>query len=283
KSGALDSLEYNRRQMLEGYTEVLDSIGAENKRTMFGQTNLFAMESSYTQQSSAVTLAPKTEFTNDIILKFEKETVGMFISGHPIMPYNPLIKKHGYVTSGDLNDGSGRFYDGQKVSVLGVITQMKLKNTRSNRSMAYITLEDMEGELEVLVFPNILARFETMLYEYKVDNQKSIVVINGSLDMKDEGNAKLICDSVLLAEDLEKPEPKEKRLFIKVPSEDSYEYRSVLNLLANAGRGDYQVMIRIADTNKLLKLPSNYSTDCNYILIGNIRDLIGDDCIAIRD
>ena len=283
KSGSLDSLEYNRRQMLEGYTEVLDSIDAENKRTMFGQTNLFAMESVSFTESSGVILAPKEEFTNDIILKFEKETVGMFISGHPIMPYTSLIKKHSLVTSGELNDGSGRFYDGQKVSVLGVITQIKLKNTRSNRSMAYITLEDMEGEIEVLAFPNILARFESMLYEYKVDDQKSIVLINGSLDMKDEGSAKLICDSVSFAEDFVKPKPKEKKLFLKVPSEDSYEYKSILNLLSRASRGDYQVIVRIADTNKLLKLGDKFTTDCNYILIGNIRDLIGDECVVIRD
>ena len=283
KSGALDSLEYNRRQMLEGYTDILDSIDAENKRTMFGQTNLFAMESNFSPAQSGVSLAPKAEYTSDVILKFEKETVGMFISGHPIAPFSHLIRKNRYVTTSELNDGSGRYYDGQKVSILGVVTQIKLKNTRSNKSMAYITLEDMEGEIEVLAFPNVLAKYESMLFEYKVDDKKSIVVINGSLDMKDEGNAKLICDGLVHAEDFGKPEPKEKRLFIKVPSEDSYEYRSVLNLIAKAPRGEYKVMVRIADTNKLLRLPDSYSTDCNYILINNIRDLLDNDCVAIRD
>ncbi len=283
KSGALDSLEYNRRQMLEGYTDILDSIEAENKRTMFGQTNLFAMETSFSPQQSGTLLVPKAEFSNDVILKFEKETVGMFISGHPITPFSSLIKNNRYVTTGELNDGSGRYCDGQKVSILGVITQIKLKNTRSNRSMAYITLEDMEGEIEVLAFPNILAKYEAMLFEYKVDDKKSIVVINGSLDMKDEGNAKIICDGLVHAQDFGKLQPKEKRLFIKVPSEDSYEYRSILKLIANSERGDYNVMVRIADTNKLLKLPESYSTDCNYILLNNIRNLLDNDCVAIRD
>ena len=279
KSGALDSLEYNRRQMLEGYNEILDSIEAENKRTMFGQTNLFAMESSFSPQQSEITLAPKAEFASDIILKFEKETVGMFISGHPITPFSSLIKKNKYVTTGELFDGSGRYYDGQKVSVLGVITQIKQKNTRSNRSMAYITL----GEIEVLVFPNILAKYESMLFEYKVDDKKSIVVINGTLDLKDEGDAKLICDGLMYAEDFDKPKPKEKRLFLKVPSEDSYEYNSILNILANSDRGEYKVIVRIADTNKLLKLSDSYSTDCNYILLSNIRSILDDDCIAFRN
>ena len=269
--------------MLEGYSDVLDSIEAENKRTMFGQTNLFAMESLSTLQSNTLILPPKQEFPSDVILRFEKETVGMFISGHPIAPYQSLIKQNKFVTTEELGDNFNNYYDGQKVSILGVITQIKIKNTKSNKSMARIILEDMHGEIEVLVFPNVLARYESSLYEYKVDNQKSIVVLNGSLDLKDEGSAKLICDSVSFPSDYKNnTDLKEKKLYIKVVSEDSYEYKSILGLLKAGDRGDYRVYVRFSDTNTLIKLNKNYSTDCNSGLISSIKDLIGDSCVAIR-
>jgi len=279
KSGALDSLDYNRRQMLEGYTDVLESIEAENKRTMFGQTNLFAAESESNMFDSSVQLPNVSEYSKDIILRFEKETIGMFISGHPVAPYQSLILKQKLVTTADLRDEPERFYEGQKVSILGVITQIKTKNTRSNKTMAMVTLEDMEGEIEVLAFPNIFLRYESSFVEYKTDDKKSIVIISGTLDIKDEGSAKIICDSILSPEGTQIVE---KKLFIKVTSEDSYEYKSILNILKNAARGEYQVVVRFSDTNMLVKLNDRYSADCNFKLISDIKGLVGDSNVAIR-
>ncbi|MBE6788233.1 MAG: DNA polymerase III subunit alpha [Ruminococcaceae bacterium] len=280
KSGALDSLEYNRRQMLEGYTSVLESIDAENKRTMFGQTNLFAFESETSVQNDYVKLAPVSEFPKDVILRFEKETIGMFISGHPIAPYQSVISKQKFVTTALLRDEPERFFDGQKISILGVITQIKIKNTKSNRSMAMIMLEDMEGSIEVLVFPNVLLRFERSLVEYKTDDKNSIVVINGTLDIKDEGSAKIICDSVISPSDFYVKQ--DKKLFLKVPSKDSYEYTSALNIISNGNRGEYNIVIRFADTNMLVKLNEKFSTDCFIDTINNLKDILGDACVVIR-
>lgn len=280
KSGALDALDCNRRQMLEGYTAVLESIDAENKRTMFGQTNLFAFESESNVYTAVVDIPPVSEYQKDVILRFEKETVGMFISGHPIAQYQGVISKQNFVTTAALRDESERFYEGQKVSILGVITQIKTKNTRANKTMAMITLEDMEGEIEVLAFPNIYYRFESNFVEYKTDDKKSIVVINGTLDMKDEGNVKIICDSVASPRDF--IENNDKKLFIKVPSEDSYEYKSIINMLASSGGGEYQVIVRFADTNKLIKLSNKFSTDCNKSFIYNIKNMLGDSNVVVR-
>lgn len=283
KSGALDSLDYNRRQMLEGYTDVLESIEAENKRTMFGQTNLFAIESETTAQLNSFFIAPKAEYQNDIILRFEKETIGMFLSGHPIMPYQNLITKYHFVTTAQLREQPERFHDGQKISILGVVTQIKIKNTKSNKSMARLLFEDMEGSTEVLVFPNVLLKYESVLYEYKTDDKNSIVIIHGSLDLKEEGSAKIICDSVSSPSDYSRTDTQDKKLFLKITSEDSYEYKSVLNILAQGNRGDYQVVIRFSDTNLLVKLNNKFSTDCNKVILSYIRDLLGDNCVAIRE
>ena len=283
KSGALDSMGHTRRQMMEGYLNIFDSIEAENRRTMYGQTNLFAMESENSTYTHNVTLPALEEYSNDVVLRFEKETIGMFLSGHPVMPYQKLIIQNKFATTGKLREETETFSDGEKISILGVITQIKIKNTKSNRSMATLLLEDLEGSVEVLVFPNILMRYESNLFEYKADDKKSIVVIQGTLDMKDEGSVKIICDSVSSPTNYSISSEKDKKIFLKVPSKDSYEYNAALNLLLNSNKGKYQVVIRIADTNLLVKLNEKYFTDGNPETVSALKDILGADCVVLRD
>lgn len=282
KSGALDSLGYNRRQMMEGYLSIFDKIEAENRRTQYGQTNLFAIESNQEIYKDNFTLPDIPEFSNDVVLRFEKETIGMFLSGHPVSPYAPIISQNKFVTSGKLSEDIDSFSDGEKISILGVITQIKIKNTKSNKSMANILLEDLEGSVEVLVFPNILMRYESMFYEYKADDKKSIVVIHGTIDMKDEGSAKIICDKVSSPSDYSVSKQAERKLFLKISSKDSYEYNSTLNLLAREMNGNCQVIVRISDTNELIKFPEKYSTQAGPEIISDLKNLLGDDCVVLR-
>ncbi len=283
KSGALDSLGYNRRQMMDGYLILFDRIEAENRRTLFGQTNLFAMESEQSTYYQADPIQDIPEFSNDVILRFEKETIGMFLSGHPIMPYQKMIKQNKFITTGILHDEIELFSDGQKVRILGVITQIKIKNTKSNKSMAMLQLEDLEGSIEVIVFPNVLLRYESRLFEYKNDDKNSIVIIHGTLDLKDEGSAKIICDSVSSPSEFSVIEKNTPKLFLKVPAKDSYEYHSVLKILSNGPKGDYQVVIRFADTNLLIKLNHKFSTNANSQTLSYLRDILGNGCVAIRE
>ncbi len=282
KSGALDSLGYNRKQMFDGYLDVFSGIEAENKRTMHGQTNLFAIESETLSYTETVNLPNIPEFSNDVILRFEKETIGMFLSGHPISPYHNIIKSNKFVTSGILKEEIDRFSDGDRIKILGVITQMKIRNTRNNKSMANIILEDLVGSIEVLVFPNILLKYEEMLCEYKTDDKKSIVVMEGTLDMKDEGSIKIICDRVFSPSEFLNSSTTQKTLYLKVPSKDSYEYNSALNILSSRCCGSFRVMIRIADSNMLLKLSEKYLTDGNAQTISDLKDILGNECVVLR-
>lgn len=281
KCGALDSLGYNRREMMNGYESVFEKINAENRRTQFGQTNLFAFESEEIGYVEDHSLPRMEEFPKDTILRFEKETIGMFLSGHPVMPFSPLIKQKKFTTTGMLKEENSSITDGEKISILGVVTQIKLRNTRNNRSMATVLLEDLEGSCEVLVFPNILLKYESELYEYKTDDKKSIVIINGTVDMKDEGSAKIICDSVLHPNLIDCDVKKARKLFLKVPSKDSYEYSSALSLLS-ANKGDCEVLVRLADTNILIKLSDKYFTDASLALMEDLRNLLGNDCVVLR-
>ena len=281
KSGALDSLGNNRREMMNSIEVVFDRIDAENRRTQFGQTNLFAFESEQTGYVDDHSIKSAEEFSKDIILRFEKETIGMFLSGHPVMPYIPLIKQKKLITSGMLKEEETKLSDGEKISILGLVTQIKLRNTRNNRSMATVLLEDLEGSCEVLVFPNVLLKYESELCEYKIDDKKSIVIINGTVDLKDEGNAKIICDSVVRPnlDDINFHE--DKRLFLKINSKDSHEYNSAINLLSQ-NKGNCEVIIRLADTNMLIRLSDKYFTNANPTLLSNLKDLLGDDCVVLR-
>ena len=281
KSGALDSLGYNRRQMFEGYESVFESVASESKRTMFGQTNLFASPDTFTTKAAGESLPNLSEFSNDAILRFEKETVGIFLSGHPVSPYSNVIKANKYYTTSMLFDDSNGLSDGDKVSILGVITQIKIKNTKSNRAMARLTLEDLEGSVEVILFPNILAKFESILYSYDQDNENSIVIIKGTVDLKDEGSTKIICDSVSLASRY-LPSAKDRKLFLKVPSQNSKEYDFMLTLLEDGRKGEYSVIVRVADTNLLLKLPDKYSTDASSLTISSLKRLLGDENVVLR-
>lgn len=283
KSGALDSLGHNRQQMMLGYLTVLDRIESENKRTLYGQTNLFAMGSEADVVDHTNDLPNTPEYTKDIILRFEKETIGMFLSGHPVSPYSDIIKKNNFATSSLLMDEESKYSDGDKISILGVITQIKTKNTRSNKTMAIVQLEDLEGTVEILMFPNVYFKYESSLYEYSRDDKKSIVVINGTVDSKDEGSIKILCDSVSSPSDYATSAPSDKKLFIKVPSNDSYEYNTALKLINRCDKGDYSVFIRLADTNALIKLNNRISIGTNNDFINALKQVLGDENVATRN
>jgi len=283
KSGALDSLGHNRQQMMQGYLTVLERIDSENKRTLYGQTNLFAMgaEASVTDESTQLPNTP--EYTKDVILRFEKETIGMFLSGHPVAEYSSIIKNNNFATTSLLSEEESKYNDGDKISILGVITQIKTKNTRSNKTMAILQLEDLEGTVEILAFPNVLSKYESMLYEYSKDDKKSIVVITGTIDSKDEGNIKIICDSVSSPSDYATSTQSDKKLFIKVASNDCYEYNSVLKIINRCDRGNYSVFIRFSDTNALARLNNRISIGENDDLINMLKQLLGDENVATRN
>ncbi len=278
KCGALDSFGFNRKQMMNSYISVFESIEAENKRTMFGQTNLFAMDSSF-ESPFENSLPYAEEYSQDIILSFEKETIGMFLSGHPITPYLDIIKKNKFVTTGQFTEEQNQYQDGDKVSILGVITQIKIKNTKSNRSMARLVLEDLEGSIEVLVFPKILFVYESSLYEYTMDNERSIVVISGTLDLKDEGSAKIICDTVTSPTDYIS---QEKKLFIRVSSQNSEEYKATQQILSNCSNGSTQVFVRFSDSQMLVKLNSKYDiSDSSHSLV-TLKNMLGEENVILK-
>ena len=196
KSGAFDSLEGSRAQKMAVYEEIIDSETRAGKNNIVGQFSLFAEE---TEKKDAFPDKIK-EYGKRELLNMEKEVAGIYFSGHPLDEYREDLAKMNYpciseflVTASSEEDGysleESEYHDGKEVSVVGIISSRKDKLTRSNTNMAFITVEDFTGSIEVVVFPKILTKFDDLLSE------DSIVMLHGRLDIKEDEEAKLILDS----------------------------------------------------------------------------------------
>ena len=196
KSGAFDSLEGSRAQKLAVYEDIIDSEVRAGKNNIVGQFSFFAEEAE-TKDNFPTTVK---EFTKREILNMEKEVAGIYFSGHPLDEYREDLSKMNYpciaeilsVSSAEDEEYASEqndFYDGKDVSVVGIIAGRKDKLTRSNTNMAFLTIEDFTGSMEVIVFPKMLTKYDALLAE------DSIVMIHGRLDIKEDEVAKLIFDS----------------------------------------------------------------------------------------
>ena len=201
KSGALDCVCKNRRQMLEGYERILADVEAEQKQLLSGQTSFFDTPG----------LAPKShdqlpaveEFPPQELLSMEKETTGLYISGHPMARFAQMISRYQCTAIADIvsaeERGSG-IQDGVSVRVAAIVNSRRLKSTRSGETMAFVRLEDQSGGMEMLVFPKVLVQYASRLAE------GAVVLIRGRVSMREEEDAKLIAEAVWSPEE-EEPAP----------------------------------------------------------------------------
>ena len=189
KCGAFDSLEGSRAQKLAVYEEIIDSESRAGKNNLAGQLSLFGFE----EDTKDVFPTKVHEYSKQELLQMEKEVAGIYMSGHPLDEYRDRIQKLHYANCAQLLDaenGEGIYTDGSEITVSGIISKRRDKLTKSNTNMAFISLEDFTGSIEVIVFPKILMKCDTLLSE------NSIVIMHGRLDVKEDENVKLILDSV---------------------------------------------------------------------------------------
>ena len=189
KSGAFDSLEGSRAQKLAVYEEIIDSESRAGKNNLAGQISFFGTE----EDKGDIFPAKVHEYSKQELLQMEKEVAGIYMSGHPLDEFRDRIQKLHYANCAQLlaaESGESEYKDGSEVTVSGIISKKREKLTKSNTNMAFITLEDFTGSIEVIVFPKILSNYDSMLSE------NSIVIMHGRVDVKEDENVKLILDSV---------------------------------------------------------------------------------------
>ncbi len=205
KAGAFDSLGYKRRQLFIHSQSILNGIGSRGKSMLEGQLDLFS--AGMVNESYEPPIPDEEEFPLSELLRFEKETIGLFISGHPLNDYRDAAAKLRTVDLEEItrscSEGDGRFKDRDMARMLCIITSKKLKTTKSNKTMAFIQIEDTTASLEAIVFPNLL----TSLGGTNLLNEGSIAVITGRISVKEEEEPKIICETIQTVEDALKAPP----------------------------------------------------------------------------
>lgn len=263
KSGAFDALEPSRRAMLECVEGILKSVETDMRQNLEGQMDLFGMMSGESQEPSVNDYkVPKlSEYPTSDLLKMEKEVSGLYLSGHPLDAYREQIAQISTCTIAQLQGEEAKQFDNQTVTILCTVVKNKIMTTKSNTLMAFTTIEDLTGTMELLVFPRVLAECRAALQE------NAVVVAHGRVSVKEEEAARLIVEGVQPIDTYDPNKSfgrnrvervqQETRgegvagYFLTVPARECEEMHKVENLLCNIfDGGTVKVYFHFADTGK---------------------------------
>ena len=189
RAGTMDCLGANRRQMLQVLPALLTNLDNYRQNTRYGQVGFFELGGGESF-SFEVEMPDVSEFPKNELLKMEKDMTGLYLSGHPMDKYADICKRLGYADTIELieagKEDMSKYKDRANVKICGIITHTTLKQTRSNSSMAFVTLEDLYGSIEVLVFPKTLEQYQNLIYD------GSIISVSGNLSLEEEKDAKVL-------------------------------------------------------------------------------------------
>ncbi len=250
KSGALDSLEGNRRQKCMVYSDILDSVNNSRKNEVEGQMSLFDFANDAQKEQLKINLPRAAEFDKEILLSFEKELMGVYVSGHPLDDYIALIGKNATAKASDFavdeESGIAAIKDGTDVVLGGMITAVTIKYTKTNQTMAFLTLEDLTGDVEVIVFPRDYETNRSLIVE------GGKVFIKGRTQAEEEKNAKLICSQIKSFED------GGKEVWIQFKAKEDYDEASLAGLIHSMDGKD-ALVIYISSNKAVKRLPPNFN------------------------
>ena len=251
KAGALDCLEGNRRQKMMVYQQIADNISQERKNSLAGQMSLFDLVSEEDKKEFEIRMPDVEEFNKEELLGYEKEVLGIYLSGHPLENYRVMMEKTITAKTSDFQQDEEtnlpKVTDGQKVIVGGMIADKTIKYTKTNKVMAFLTLEDLVGTVEVVVFPRDYEKSQMLL------NEEARVFIQGRVSAEDDRASKLILEKIRLFDDI----PRE--VWIQFDNKEAYGKMSQ-ELLADLRQspGSSAVVIYLKDVKAIKKLPVGY-------------------------
>ena len=286
RSGAFDSLGARRSQLIQVYEKVMDSVADQQRKNLEGQMDFFSMAAGVSGGTAPVKEIPLPdipEFTPQELMNMEKETTGLYLSGHPMDQYRDQVRKLRAPTIGSILEdfaqegGPERFADGQRITICGVVTSSKTKTTKNNSLMAYVTVEDDTASMELLCFSRVLDTCGAYLRE----NQA--VVVKGRLSVRDEKAPQVMCDSVyplsgadnVPAE--ERPQEKHQVLYLKFPSLDHPAIRH-MKLVFSMFPGTTPVKMVMADTRKV------FATQVllHEALLQEAKETLGEENVVVK-
>ena len=285
RAGAFDTMGAYRSQLMQVYEKVLDAIANSRKVNVEGQLDMFGMASGGSEQAASIHLPDLPEYSAAERMFMEKETTGLYLSGHPMNDYRGAARAAGAVPIHDILEdfaaegGPARYADGQNVTIAGIVTSSRTRTTKNNSLMAYVVVEDEVSSIELLCFSRTIDQCGS----YMAVNTP--VVVRGRLSVRDEKPPQIMCDTIYpldtTAVPLTQEPPKEKKpavIYLRVPGKDSREFRHI-RLVMTMFDGETPVKIRLADSGKLL------AGKClnHPALLAECRQWLGEENVVVKE
>lgn len=276
KSGAFDTFGHTRREEMAVYPRLLSEAEHEKKDSSMGQLSLFSFgDTNAMEEKTKADYPTLGEYEKGELLAYEKEVLGIYVSGHPLMAYQDLLAKNVTHTSPDFlideNLGDAAVTDGLNVTIGGMISSIKTKVTKSNQMMAFLTIEDLMGEVEVLVFPKDYEKYRAYIKE------DAKVLVSGRASIGEEGIGKIVLSSLVPFEKVP------KNLWIRFPDKNTYEEKidTVLHAIRDFDGGD-RICIYLKDTKQYKKLPLSETTHIEEDLLTILYTMFSPDDIKVE-
>ena len=290
KCGAFDGMGANRRQMCAVIDPIIEELDNTKRRNVEGQIGFGDLSSGSaaepTESKSSFAYPPAEEFSPEMLLKYEKEVAGMYLSGHPMAQYRELSKALKCAQIGDIAAEESRYKDNDRVLLLGLITSAKKKITKSDATMAFLNFEDMTGSIEVIVFPKTLIEKPTMFHE------GNILLLHGRVSMREDEDTKVVCEAVepcpssVPAEAVKTPTQEKKKaargLFLRFDTASSPQIKYCRKLL-NIFDGAVPLYYYFADTKEYKRNPIGQNIDVNDVLLRELRKILGESNVIFNE
>ena len=284
RCGALDSLGYHRSELIGVYDPMMDAISSTRKRNLEGQMGLFSMMED--EPAAKMDIPRRPEFEKSELMAMEKETTGIYLSGHPMDDYRKLLKNTHVMPIGELMDEEAHFEDNQVVSVAGIVQTVKTKSTRNNSVMAYVTMEDDTAAIEMLAFSSVLGQYGELLKE------NSAVVVTGRLSLRDDKEPQILINRVRRILDFaaqpERPDqtgesrpaqaPQQNRtLYLRLPGENGKLYPKIKAIL-NMFPGSEKAVLFFEDTR------ARRGTQCalRENMLAELKAVLGEKNVVVK-
>ena len=275
KSGAMDSLGGTRKQLMQVYAAIIEQVAREKKSGVTGQMSLFDLLGEEDKKEYEIQLPPVGEYEKEQLLAFEKEVLGIYVSGHPLEKYEALWKRViSNVTTDfqmDEETGQARVPDQARVTVGGMIAGKTVKYTKTNKTMAFLTLEDLVGNVEIVVFPK---DYETYGPYLKEENK---VFIRGRASSEDDKASKVICEKIWGFDEVS------RELWVQFPTMEAYrDKEDQLFALLRQSDGKDHVAIYVRSPRAVRKLGDNWTVQADEEMLSRLEALFGKENVKVK-
>ncbi|MBQ5484179.1 MAG: DNA polymerase III subunit alpha, partial [Lachnospiraceae bacterium] len=274
KAGALDCFGANRRQMVYGYPGIMDDIAADQKNSLSGQMSLFDLVDEEERKQYEAKLPEVEEFPRDVLLSFEKEVLGIYVSGHPLEDDLSLLKKNVTLKTTEFLWEEDKQRTGvsenQRGVMGGILLDKTIKFTKSGAPMAFLTIEDLYGTVEVILFPKIFERYRDIL------NEDTKLLIAGHASVEEDKDAKLIADDLICFSEVS------KEVWLRFPNLAAYEQKQEqIEGLIRESDGCDTMTIYLEDRRAIRKMGHRFSFRADPAMLKGIAELVGEENLSV--